>query len=145
MNKPSFITEDFLLENHFPRTLYENYSKDLPIIDYPNLSPKDIAEDKQYWNIIELWLAGKHAKYRLMGAYGVKESYLSGQVSNREKFMAWAKTVPYTIRNTIYNRTQLEQPSNSCRDLLNKMNVESLCTTEDPDISYFNANEYFNF
>ncbi|WP_081210692.1 glucuronate isomerase [Salegentibacter sediminis] len=161
MNQPSFITEDFLLENHFSRSLYENYSKDLPIIDYHNhLSPKDIAEDKQYSNVTELWLAGDHAKYRAMRTYGVKERYITGQASNREKFMAWAKTVPYTIRNPIYHWThlelkryfgidkllnektaegiyeeinsQLEKPSNSCRGFLNKMNVESLCTTEDP-------------
>lgn len=161
MDNPLFITKDFLLENHYSRELYNKFSKDHPIIDYHNhLSPKDIAEDRKYSNISELWFAGDHAKYRAMRCYGISEDYITGQASDKEKFLAWAKTVPKTIRNPIYHWThlelkryfgiekllnektaediyeeinyQLKKPENSCHGFLKKTNVEFLCTTEDP-------------
>ncbi|PRX51641.1 glucuronate isomerase [Salegentibacter salegens] len=167
MDNSLFITNNFLLENHYSRELYNKFSKDHPIIDYHNhLSPKDIAQDRKYSNITELWLAGDHAKYRAMRCYGISEDYITGQASDKEKFLTWAKTVPKTIRNPIYHWThlelkryfgiekllnqktaediyeevnyQLQKPENSCQGFLNKSNVESLCTTEDPldDLKY---------
>lgn len=176
MSVPTFIKEDFLLENRFSQELYNNFSKDQPIIDYHNhLSPKDIAEDKKYTNIIELWFAGDHAKYRAMRCLGISEDYITGHASDKEKFIAWAKTVPQTLRNPLYHWThlelkryfgidellnqktaegiydeinyQLQKPENSCRGFLNKMGVESLCTTDDPvdDLSYHKQIRSSNF
>ncbi|MDT0644994.1 glucuronate isomerase, partial [Zunongwangia sp. F363] len=141
--------------------LYQKYSADQPIIDYHNhLPPKEIAEDRKFENITQVWLAGDHYKWRAMRTLGVDEKYITGDASDKEKFLAWAKTVPHTLRNPLYHWThlelkryfgidellneesgeriyeevnrQLQQPENSCRGLLKKMNVETVCTTEDP-------------
>src|SRR5690606_35654191 len=131
------------------------------IIDYHNhLSPKEIAEDRMFDNITQVWIAGDHYKWRAMRAMGVNERFITGDATDKEKFMAWARTVPHTLRNPLFHWThlelkryfgidellnedsaeriyeevnrQLQLPENSCRGLLKKMNVESLCTTEDP-------------
>ena len=161
MKNKNFINEDFLLYNDYAKDLYNRYAADQPIIDYHNhLSPKMIAEDHQFENISQVWLAGDHYKWRAMRTLGIDEKYITGDASDKEKFMAWAKTVPYTLRNPLYHWThlelkryfgidellnedsaeriyeevnkQLQQPENSCRGLLKKMNVTTLCTTEDP-------------
>jgi glucuronate isomerase len=157
----TFITDTFLLHNRYAEELYFNYAEKLPIIDYHNhLPPKDIAEDRMFDNISQLWIAGDHYKWRAMRTLGINEEYITGKASDGEKFSAWAKTVPYTLRNPLYHWThlelqryfgvdelltqnsaagiyeqvnqQLKQPDFSCRKLLSKMNVEMLCTTEDP-------------
>jgi glucuronate isomerase len=157
----TFLTDDFLLQTDFAKTLYHNYAKSLPIIDYHNhLSPQDIAEDKQFDNITEVWLAGDHYKWRAMRAYGINEKYITGDASDKDKFLKWAEVVPFTIRNPLYHWTHLElknyfgitellspetaeaiwdktgallkQKSHSANGLLKLMHVESLCTTDDP-------------
>ena len=161
MNKNVYVHDNFLLQNEYAQKLYHNYAAEQPIIDYHNhLSPKEIAEDRQYNNITQLWLAGDHYKWRAMRTLGIEEKYITGNASDKEKFIAWAQTVPHTLRNPLYHWThlelkryfgidellneesaeriykevnkQLQKPENSCRGLLEKMNVKSLCTTEDP-------------
>jgi len=156
-----FMDENFLLKGKFAQLLYHNYAKHLPIIDYHcHLSPKDIAEDRQFGNITQVWLAGDHYKWRGMRTLGVNEKYITGDASDKEKFLKWAETVPYTMRNPLYHWThlelqryfgidelltaksgeaiyeqtaqQLQQPEYSTRGLLKKMNVEIVCTTDDP-------------
>jgi glucuronate isomerase len=157
----TFLTEDFLLQNDFAKKLYHQYAKELPIIDYHNhLSPKDIATDTQFENITQVWLSGDHYKWRAMRAFGIDEKYLTGDASDKEKFLKWAEVVPYTIRNPLFHWTHLElkayfgideilspknaeeiyektkeilqQKSHSANGLLKMQKVESLCTTDDP-------------
>ena len=160
INTP-FINDNFLLQNKFAEELYHNYAKDLPIIDYHcHLSPQDIATNRTFNNLTEVWINGDHYKWRAMRTLGIKEKYITGNASDQEKFKAWAKTVPHTLRNPLYHWTHLEMAryfdinellneqnadavyskandilnnnQNSCQDLLTKMNVEVVCTTEDP-------------
>jgi glucuronate isomerase len=160
MMKP-FLDNHFLLENATAKALYHDYAKDLPIIDYHNhLSPKEIAEDKTFSTITEVWLNGDHYKWRAMRANGIPEQYITGSATDQEKFSKWAETVPYTMRNPLYHWTHLElqryfgihqlldqktaestyhqtnatlqQAEFSARGLLKKMKVEVVCTTDDP-------------
>lgn len=160
MSKP-FITDTFLLQNKFAEALYFGYAEKQPIIDYHNhLPPAEIAGDRVFENISQLWISGDHYKWRAMRALGINEHYITGNASAEEKFAAWAKTVPHTLRNPLFHWTQLElkryfdvddylnestapgifndinrklqQPGYSVQGLLTKMNVEMLCTTEDP-------------
>ena len=160
MMKP-FIHDDFLLDNKFARELYHSYAESQPIIDYHNhLSPQMIAEDYRFGTITELWLGGDHYKWRALRANGCTEEYITGNAPDREKFRAWARTLPKTMRNPLYHWTQLElkryfgiddllceenadeiydkcnamlaQPEFSVKNLLRRMNVEVLCTTDDP-------------
>lgn len=157
----SFINKSFLLETKIAKTLYYDFAKGLPIIDYHNhLSPQLIAEDYRFNNLTEIWLDGDHYKWRAMRANGVDESYCTGNQPDKEKFMRWAETVPYTLRNPLYHWTHLElkryfgisEPLNpktakdvykkandflkngesTVQHLLLKMNVEVVCTTDDP-------------
>ncbi len=157
----TFITDDFLLNNKFARELYHNYAKQMPIIDYHcHLSPKDIAEDRIFKNISEVWIHGDHYKWRAMRTFGIDEKYITGNASDQEKFEKWAETVPFTLRNPLFHWTHLElqryfdidellteenaddiydktveklnSQEYSCQNLLKKMNVEVVCTTEDP-------------
>lgn len=159
-NKP-FMDENFLLKGKFAQLLYHNYAKSLPIIDYHcHLSPKDIAENRRFENISQVWLAGDHYKWRGMRTLGINEKYITGDASDKEKFLKWAEAVPYTMRNPLYHWTHLElqryfdihdlltattgeaiyeqatqmlqKPEYSTRGLLKKMNVEIICTTDDP-------------
>ncbi|HPH46521.1 MAG TPA: glucuronate isomerase [Chryseolinea sp.] len=156
-----FITEDFLLTNSFAKTLYHQYAKSLPIIDYHcHLSPEDISTNRQFENISKVWLAGDHYKWRAMRTLGIDEKFVTGNGSDEDKFMKWASTVPYTVRNPLFHWTHLElkryfqidevlTPENASeifkntseklkaatyrtRGLLTKMNVEVVCTTDDP-------------
>lgn len=156
-----FIHDNFLLENKYAEELYHNYSKIQPIIDYHNhLPPQEILEDKLYNNLTNVWINGDHYKWRAMRTLGVNEKFITGNASEKEKFMHWAKTVPYTMRNPLYHWTHLElaryfdvydllnkksaekifqetseklsSPDYSCRNLLRKVNAEVVCTTEDP-------------
>ncbi|GAA4115145.1 glucuronate isomerase [Aquimarina addita] len=161
MTNSTFLNEDFLLQNTFSKTLFHEYAKDLPIIDYHNhLSPKDIADNRAFRNISEVWLQGDHYKWRAMRTLGVNEQFITGRASDKDKFLKWAATVPYTVRNPlfhwshlelqryfgidallspknaeeIYHQTQglLKQPEYKTRGLLKMMKVESACTTDDP-------------
>ena len=156
-----FLSDDFLLQTATARTLYHEYAKQMPIIDYHNhLLPDQIAEDKQFDNITQIWLYGDHYKWRAMRANGVPERYITGDASDWEKFEKWAETVPFTLRNPLYHWTHLElrryfgitellnpasarriwdecgarlqTPEYSVRGLLRMMRVETLCTTDDP-------------
>ena len=103
------ITEDFLLYNEKAKILYHQYAKDMPIIDYHNhLPPQEIADNKKFKNLTEIWLKGDHYKWRAMRGYGVNEKYITGDASDEEKFLQWAKIVPYTIRNPLFHWTHLE-------------------------------------
>ncbi len=157
----AFLDKDFLLQSETAQTLYHQYAAKMPIIDYHNhLIPQQIAEDKQFDNITQIWLAGDHYKWRAMRAHGVNEKYITGNASDEEKFLKWAETVPYTMRNPLYHWTHLElqryfgitellnaesgkriydqcnallrTKEFSVRNLLLKMNVKALCTTDDP-------------
>ena len=161
MKNKTYIKDNFLLENRYAEELYSDYAATQPIIDYHcHLSPQEIAEDRVYENITQVWIAGDHYKWRAMRALGVDEKYITGDASDKEKFLAWARTVPYTLRNPLYHWThlelkryfgidellneesaeriyetvnkQLQHPENSCRGLLKQMNVETVCTTDDP-------------
>ncbi|TGE08400.1 glucuronate isomerase [Hymenobacter fodinae] len=156
-----FLNDDFLLQTATASTLYHEYAKQMPIIDYHNhLLPDQIAEDKQFDTITQIWLYGDHYKWRAMRANGVPERYITGDASDWEKFEKWAETVPQTVRNPLYHWTHLElrryfgitellnpasarriydqcneklrTPEYSVRNLLRMMNVETLCTTDDP-------------
>ena len=156
-----FLDENFLLHNKSGQLLYHTYAKNMPIIDYHcHLSPQMIAEDHQFQNLSQVWLAGDHYKWRAMRTNGVDESYCTGDKTDREKFEQWAATVPYTLRNPLYHWTHLElqryfgvtdilnsdtatniydtctallqTKEYSVRNLLRKMNVALVCTTDDP-------------
>lgn len=157
----TFLDEDFLLQTDSARTLYHEFAKQMPIIDYHNhLPPDQIVADKTFENLTQIWLYGDHYKWRAMRTNGIHESYCTGEKSDYEKFEKWAETVPYTLRNPLYHWTHLElqryfdvhevlnpqsarriydecseklrTPDYSVRNLLRKMNVEVVCTTDDP-------------
>lgn len=163
----AFLNADFILQTATAQKLYHDFAADMPIIDYHNhLVPQQIAEDKQFDNITQIWLAGDHYKWRAMRAHGVDEKYITGNASDEEKFMKWAETVPYTMRNPLYHWTHLElqryfgvtellnaesgkriydhcstllrTKEYSVKNILLKMNVKALCTTDDPidDLAY---------
>ena len=156
-----FIHDNFLLENKYAEELYHNYSKNQPIIDYHNhLSPQLIAGDAIFQNITDVWIKGDHYKWRAMRTLGINEKFITGNASDKDKFLQWAKTVPYTMRNPLYHWTHLElaryfdihdllneksaekifteasekihSASFSTQNLLRKVNAEAVCTTEDP-------------
>lgn len=157
----AFLDDNFLLTTRTAQRLYFDYAEQLPIIDYHNhLPPQEIANDKNFDNITQAWLYGDHYKWRAMRTCGVDESYITGNRSDKEKFVKWAETVPATLRNPLYHWTHLElrryfnisellnadsaeriydecsaklkKDDYSVRNLLNKMNVKVLCTTDDP-------------
>jgi len=156
-----FLDENFLLHSEAAIRLYHEYASAMPIIDYHcHLPPQLIAADHQFENLTQAWLSGDHYKWRAMRANGVDESYCTGDKPDRDKFQQWAETVPYTLRNPLYHWTHLElqryfdisEPVNgrsamkiyddcsgmlkqkefSTRNLLRKMNVRTVCTTDDP-------------
>ena len=161
MNRP-FIHEDFLLESQQAMELYHSFAESLPIIDYHcHVPPKDIAENRQFLNLTQIWLSGDHYKWRAMRACGVDERFITGVASDWEKFEKWAETVPKTLRNPLYHWTHLElkrlfgitdrllnaetakgiwdecngmlaTAGFSTRGILKQMNVEVICTTDDP-------------
>lgn len=157
----AFIHPDFLLQTPASRRLYHEYAADEPIIDYHNhLPPRDIAQNRGFNDLFEAWLEGDHYKWRAMRTNGVAERYCTGDAAPYEKFLAWAKTVPHTLRNPLYHWTHLElkryfgvdellneesapriwekanerlaEPEYSTQGLLQKFDVRALCTTDDP-------------
>ena len=104
-----FITENFLLRNDRAVELYHRFAKQQPIIDYHcHLPPREIAADRRFENLSQIWLHGDHYKWRAMRTAGVPERYCTGDASDREKFQKWAETVPQTLRNPLYHWTHLE-------------------------------------
>ena len=104
-----FIHEDFLLQTRTARRLYHQFAETEPILDYHcHLSPKDIAENRQFKNLFEIWLEGDHYKWRAMRSNGVAERFCTGDADPFAKFQAWAATVPHTLRNPLYHWTHLE-------------------------------------
>src|SRR5580765_8754943 len=157
----AFLGDNFLLSNDVSQKLYHQYAAPQPILDYHcHLSAKEIAENRRFANLYEIWLDGDHYKWRAMRANGVAERYITGDASPYEKFLAWARTVPYTVRNPLYHWTHLElqryfgisdlldehsAPSiwahaNSrladgnltARGILSRFRVAAVCTTDDP-------------
>jgi glucuronate isomerase len=105
----SFIDERFLLDSDSAIRLYEEYAASEPIFDYHcHLSPRQISENRRFNNLFEIWLEGDHYKWRAMRANGEPERYCNGDAPPYEKFQAWARTVPYTLRNPLYHWTHLE-------------------------------------
>jgi glucuronate isomerase len=162
-----FIHADFLLQTRTARRLYHEFAEAEPIFDYHcHLPPRDIAENRQFKNLFEIWLEGDHYKWRAMRADGVAERYITGDADPLEKFRAWAATVPHTLRNPLYHWTHLElkryfgiddlldehsavrvwKKANarlatlelSAQGILKKFKVTTLCTTDDPadDLEY---------
>jgi glucuronate isomerase len=157
----SFIHDDFLLSTEAAKRLYHEYAEGEPILDYHcHLPPQDIAANRQFHNLFEIWLEGDHYKWRAMRANGIAERYCTGDADPKEKFMAWARTVPATLRNPLYHWTHLElkryfdidellNESSAERiwdqanrllateglrahGILAKFQVKALCTTDDP-------------
>src|SRR5687767_8832546 len=161
MAKTSFIHDDFLLSTKQARELYHRYAANEPIYDYHcHLSQHLVAENHEFADISELWLGGDHYKWRAMRTNGVDERYVTGNGTPREKFQAWAETVPNTLRNPLYHWTHLElkryfgvdelldettadgvwqrandalkAPQLSATGILGKFCVKAVCTTDDP-------------
>src|SRR5713226_5178288 len=104
-----FSHDDFLLGSKTALRLYHGYAAAEPILDYhSHLSPCDIAADRRFQDLFEIWLEGDHYKWRAMRADGIDERYCTGDASHEEKFLAWARTVPHTLRNPLYHWTHLE-------------------------------------
>ena len=165
-----FIHEDFLLATKAARNLYHKYAAAEPIFDYHcHIPPKDIAENRQFNNLFEIWLEGDHYKWRAMRSNGVAEKYCTGNATPEEKFKAWAATVPHTLRNPLYHWSHIElqryfgisellneqsaariwkqanaklaTPALTTQGILKKMKVKVVCTTDDPvdDLRYHRA------
>jgi glucuronate isomerase len=109
MSATPFIHDDFLLQTKTARRLYHDFAAGQPIIDYHcHLPPKDVAENRRFQNLFEIWLEGDHYKWRAMRSNGVAERFCTGAAAPFEKFLAWARTVPHTLRNPLYHWTHLE-------------------------------------
>ncbi len=157
----TFINNDFILETKYAQDLYKKYAEKQPIIDYHcHLIPQEIAEDRRWENITQIWLYGDHYKWRAMRSNGIDEKFCTGNASDWEKFQAFAQTMPKLLRNPLYHWTQLElkryfnidtllspetaeeiwnqankiiqSPEFSARKLMLKSNVKTVCTTDDP-------------
>jgi glucuronate isomerase len=165
-----FLGDDFLLDTSTAHRLYDEFAHEMPIIDYHNhLPPDHIRHNTIYKNITEIWLKGDHYKWRAMRANGVDENMITGEADDKIKFKQWAFTVPYTMRNPLYHWTHLElqryfgisellnestaesiyqktseqvnTAAFSTQELLKKMNVRVVCTTDDPndDLTHHSA------
>jgi glucuronate isomerase len=160
--KKEFIHEDFLLDTKTASRLYHTYAESLPIIDYHcHIPPKEVAQNRKFENMTQIWLAGDHYKWRAMRTCGVDERFITGNASDWEKFEMWARTVPKTIRNPLFHWTHLElnrpfgishtvlnektakaiwekcnaklaTPGFTTQGIAKRMNVEVICTTDDP-------------
>ncbi len=157
-----FMGDDFLLQTETARTLYHEHAAGMAIYDYHcHVSAEEVAEDRQFENLSQIWLHGDHYKWRAMRSNGTAERYCTGDASDWEKFEKWAQTVPYCLRNPLYHWTHMElkrpfgisgkllgpetareiydtagemlkTPEFSVRNIMRKMNVKLICTTEDP-------------
>jgi glucuronate isomerase len=156
-----FINDDFLLRTNTAKRLYERYAANQPILDYHcHLPAGDIAANHRFRDLTEIWLEGDHYKWRAMRANGVPERYCTGNANPYEKFLAWARTVPRTLRNPLYHWTHLELKRYfgidvlldestadeiwaranaqlthgplTAQGILEKFHVVAVCTTDDP-------------
>ncbi len=157
----TFMNKDFLLETETAKNLFHTYAEVTPILDYHcHINPQEIAEDKQFDNITQVWLGGDHYKWRLMRSAGVNEKYITGDASDKEKFFKWAEVLGNAIGNPLFHWSHLElqryfgymgvlnqdtaeevwnlcneklqKPSMSVRSLIMQSNVTLICTTDDP-------------
>ena len=130
----TFITDDFLLHSDVARELYHDHAKDQPIIDYHcHLPPDQIAANRSFENLYQVWLEGDHYKWRAMRSNGIAEEFCTGDASEREKFDAFARTVPKTLRNPLYHWTHLE--------LLRYFGIDDLLDESTADAVWNQANE----
>ncbi len=155
-----FLDKDFLLSTESAQALFHNYAENMPILDYHcHINPREIAEDRKFENITQVWLGGDHYKWRQMRSNGVDEKYITGDATDREKFQKWAETMPKLIGNPLYHWSHLElrryfgyegylngdtaeevwnlcnkqlQEKWSVRSLIKASNVTLICTTDDP-------------
>lgn len=157
----AFMDENFLLQSEAAKKLYHEYAAKMPILDYHcHINPREIAEDRQFENITQVWLGGDHYKWRFMRSCGVDEYYITGAAPDKEKFMKWAECLGKAIGNPLYHWSHLElkayfgfqgalsarnaeevwelcnrklaDPSMSVRNIIRKSNVKLICTTDDP-------------
>ena len=157
----TFMDENFLLETECARNLYHNFAEPMPILDYHcHINPMEIATDRQFKNITEVWLGGDHYKWRQMRSNGVDEHYITGDAPDREKFQKWAQTLEKLIGNPLYHWSHLElrryfgyeghlsgetaeevwqlcnkklqEKDMSVRGLIKQSGVTLICTTDDP-------------
>lgn len=156
-----FMDKDFILSTESAKKLFHDYAEKMPILDYHcHINPREIAEDRKFENITQVWLGGDHYKWRQMRSNGVEERYITGDASDREKFQKWAETLEMAIGNPLYHWSHLElqryfgytghlngetaeevwnlcneklqQDSMSVRNLIRQSNVTLICTTDDP-------------
>ncbi len=158
----TYLTEDFLLGNEPARILFHEHAEKMPIFDYHNhLVPRQMAEDRKFENLAQIWFDGDHYKWRLMRALGIDEKYVTGDATEYEKYEAWARTVPWTVGNVMYPWTHMELKNpfgiadrlfgpdtapeiwritgellkrddfTAC-SVIRRMNVRVMCTTDDP-------------
>jgi glucuronate isomerase len=157
----TFIDDHFMLRGDAARELYHEHAREMPIIDFHcHLPPQEIAENSSYRNLTQVWLGGDHYKWRAMRTDGVDERYITGDAPDEQKFLAWARTIPHSIGNPLYHWTHLEllryfgiqellgpesadriyaeanemlqSPEFRVHRLLERMRVETVCTTDDP-------------
>lgn len=156
-----FMDKDFLLETETAQMLFHKYAENTPILDYHcHINPREIAEDRKFDNITQVWLGGDHYKWRQMRSNGVDEKYITGDASDREKFQKWAETLEKAIGNPLYHWSHLElqryfgymgalngetaeevwnicnaklqEDSMTVRNLIKQSGVTLICTTDDP-------------
>lgn len=156
-----FMDKDFLLSSETAKTLYHDYAAKMPVLDYHcHINPQEIAEDRKFENITQVWLGGDHYKWRQMRTAGVDEAFITGNASDREKFQKWAETLPRLIGNPLYHWSHLElkkyfgydgilngdtaeevwnicnaklqEDSMSVRNIIRQSDVTLICTTDDP-------------
>ncbi|MCI6043184.1 glucuronate isomerase [bacterium] len=156
-----FMDENFLLSTETAQELYHEYAEKMPVLDYHcHINPQEIAEDRKFDNITQVWLGGDHYKWRQMRSNGVDEYYVTGDAPDREKFQKWAETLEKAIGNPLYHwshlelqrffgyhgvlngdtaeevwnlcNAELQQDSMSVRNLIRQSNVTLICTTDDP-------------
>lgn len=157
----AFMDKDFLLSSETSQKLFHEYAENMPIVDYHcHINPQEIAEDRKFENITQVWLGGDHYKWRQMRSNGVDEYYITGGASDREKFQKWAETLEKAIGNPLYHWSHLElqryfgytghlcgetaeevwnlcnaklqEDGMSVRNLIRQSNVKLICTTDDP-------------
>ncbi len=166
----TFMDKDFLLSNPTAVKLYHEFAEETPVLDYHcHINPKEIAEDRKFDNITQVWLGGDHYKWRYMRSNGIDEKYITGDASDKEKFLKWAEVLGKAIGNPLYHWSHLElqryfnfykplnkntaeeawevcnaalaQDDMSARNIIRRSNVTLLCTTDDPvdDLQYHKA------
>lgn len=156
-----FMDKDFLLQTDTAKKLYFDYAADMPILDYHcHINPQEIYEDRQFENITQVWLGGDHYKWRLMRSNGVDEHFITGDASDKEKFLKWAEVLGKAIGNPLFHWSHLElqkyfgyhgvlnkktaeevwelcnkrlaEPDMTVRNIIRQSNVTLICTTDDP-------------